>query len=253
MVLNPLSAVSVKKIRQIYNEHKYPEWYPKKRVRVYSNYPKAQDEPFWIKNIPDRIKDFLSRRKNADKRTTDNAKHRKNITEWGYRIRRMRVGKENVILKVVHSISAHRLIKTMSKLVDLHNKAYPKKSNGYIILKPKAYAIGENLLAMSETNYPTVKEVLECTTRPNANTKTVTFLKELAAKSGVNIQTFQKKLEEAHTALETRINHLAYTEKKLAPEFNARRLMRSFFNYENVLFIGMKEGKFVFVPLMDLF
>lgn len=82
---------------------------------------------------------------------------------WGYRVRVINVSHNfprigEVVIKRVHVFSAQITIDKINEIVSIHNKKYSPEN--YILLKPNAFAIGDDLVAMAKTNAPSVGEIL---------------------------------------------------------------------------------------------
>jgi hypothetical protein len=80
----------------------------------------------------------------------------KDTRHWGGRIRQMNVSrnypKTELVIKRAHTSNAIKTIESIQKKVRKFNET---RSEHSILLMPKAYAIGKDLIAMSKINVPT--------------------------------------------------------------------------------------------------
>jgi len=178
---------------------------------------------------------LLGRMKNID--------HRQDRTPWipkedsyeyGRRVRQMNVSRNypetELVIKRVHPttwspyITAKQTIDRLRALVkgDNQQQAKPK---GYELRMPEAYAIGEDLIAMAKTDHPSVEEMigighLDKTDRGGK------LLRELKRKHRID----------------------EYDLVKANDEVRARTGIQP----ANLLVLGYENGKFVFMPLVDL-
>jgi hypothetical protein len=84
------------------------------------------------------------------------------ITQYGFRIRQLRFGKQRIIVKRIHRYheeNASGQITQIRQTVINHNKSYRPKN--YRLLKPYAYALNDELVAMVQSNKPNVDSCLD--------------------------------------------------------------------------------------------
>ena len=236
MVLRTLPPKVVRAIRQTYQKYadaERPAQSKFKRFLHRTITPRKKAEDI----IPQRIMDFFLRRKNADYRTQDSVAHRTNANQYGYRVRKMRIrGVGTVIIKKVHYKSASELITILRKIVDDHNTATKGKKLSYVLKKPIGYPIGEHFIAMSEANLPSILEMFE----------------EFKSKNADNL--IDKIANETLLTEETIIDQLTTAMRELTNNGTPlrRKYLPNDFYAGNILVAGYKNGKFIFVPLMDI-
>jgi hypothetical protein len=232
MVLRTLPAKLVKTMRRIYRAHELKE-----------NTPPHQ--------IPQRIREFFERLKSADRAKPDSADHRINTKNPGFRVRRMKLNGLNVIVKRTHDMEAERLIISLRKIVDEHNRINPNTS--YILRKPKAYPIGEHFIAMSETTAPTVKEIIGLL---NIDGRALAF-----SRPTPQGQKFLEKIQQTQQefSIEQLAEKLRKSHHQLMKTAVTLRSTKEFWGYSsflgpsNVIVAGYEKGKFIFVPLIDVY
>lgn len=215
-----------------------------------------------LKRIGLRIEPRLLKLKNADHRM------RPSLAKWyssipkepinkelgimqGHRVRELNVKRnsprQRIILKAAHVRTIYRMT---NEEIDGHPKAkrdyqpmtaqqtidevnamvekYTKYLHRHdcILLKPNAYAISDKLIAMSRANYPPVVEV-------------VTFPKHLHLPTAQG-RRMLKRLETAGFTPEII--------RASAEEIS----QRTGFSYSNLMIIGIRKGKLVFMPYVDI-
>lgn len=141
----------------------------------------------------------------------------------GTRVREIDLSRTSIIpvaLKWVHNATAKKTLRVIFNKVKSHNKVYSPKE--YQLIMPKAYAIDTYIVAMSKEDYPSVEEVLEHSTRRGQ-----LYFGRLAQKN------------------RTTIDSLAAAAKLVQKRTGIRP--------DNLLVVGCRKGKFLFVPLIDLF
>lgn len=148
------------------------------------------------------------------------------ITGSGHRVRELRVRKENsripVVIKRDHLTSTpEKTVKYLRSIVGDHNKIWQPEN--YRIYVPHAYALNEHYLAMAKTNYPSLTEIIGKFKTPRG-TK---FFKRLAKKHGVTLEEFKRAASSVS--------------KRTAIPFG------------NLMLIGVRNKRFIFVPLVDQF
>lgn len=170
---------------------------------------------------------------NRDHRTpNDNPRLRKKTSydPPGFRVRgvtffsRFKDGSRNysqykIVIKRTHYHSAREEINEIRNRVRIVNK---QNHSQFIVLMPKAHAISNGLIAMKEVNFPSVVEMFQG-----------------------NAITLRAKL------MVDRLNKLGINSEKL---FNAAQdAARSLgMDKSNLMVLGAKNGKVVFMPLIDL-
>jgi len=197
------------------------------------------------------INKYLGSMKNIDPRRNDDARTKlwkvdSKDTEnyWGGRVRQMNVKRnypelELVIKKSHHKPGAKNELIEIENRIDWHdwyvNKPNVNALNSYVLRKPIAYAIGNGLIAMAKTNKPTLNEVLG-----HVKGLSLEIIEPPATSRG---KQFFRKLSKKHK----------FTKKQLAAAtIQVCKLMHM--NPRNILFLGVnKKGKFIFMPLVDLY
>ncbi len=231
MVLRTLPAKLVKTMRRVYRTHESKE-----------NTPPTK--------IPERIRKFFTKLKNADRKGPDSAQHRIDINNPGFRVRKMKIMGINVIVKRTHGMESPKLILAIRRIVDEHNKLHPDAP--YLLQKPIAYPIGEHFIAMSEAKIPSVRDIIggiisgpqiiELKRMPRGQE----FLERLTMQNPrLNVEQLADKLRKDHYTLMENI-----VDSPTSEEFRGRP---SFMGPSNVLVAGYERGKFIFVPLIDMF
>ncbi|MEK6941509.1 MAG: hypothetical protein AABW85_01480 [archaeon] len=170
-----------------------------------------------------RVHGFHGSLKNIDPRRRQRADLPLDSTEgYGRRVRQLAVRRRfpeigRVVIKRVHGESARLTIQEIINRVRIHNKRC--RPQLYVLLEPVAYDIGANLVAMAKVNRPTIKDVVESTV------------------VGKKFAILQKKVG------------LGINDLKAA---GLEMLHNTGFYPRNVLVVGAKDGKFEFLPLIDL-
>jgi len=224
-------------MRETYQRYSAPQTNMGSSIRVYSRYPAGTAESH---NIPSRLFDFFLRRKNADHRERDGKAHRKVGTDFGFRVRELNIkGVGKIVIKLCHGDAPLVILKSLRQIIDLHNKYF--KNEPYLVKKPIAYPLGGPFIAMSKITAPSIEEIIgiERTKRGNDT------LSELAKQNKIPYVKMEKQLELAFTKLSNNTSAVR-TEAKI-PDAHY------YFKYPNVVLAGYKEGKFIFVPLIDTF
>lgn len=139
------------------------------------------------------------------------------------RVRAMNVRRNfkepEIILKRTHGdTNAKDTVSEIGRMVDEHNSRPP--SGRYEFLRPHAYAVAVDLIAMAKTLKPTVADILSDTR------KGVAYFTRLKQNSPITKDALAAAFSELHRR--TRIKG------------------------EHVLLVGYSRGKFLFMPLLDL-
>lgn len=146
---------------------------------------------------------------------------------WGRRVREPKIKRQfpgvSIAIKRVHgNNTAQEQISYLCEKVRKHNAKYPKTM--YLLLEPKAKAIGRDLLVMPKIDAPSVEEIIgsgdDITARGNA------FFNRVEKATGTN----KKQIGEASSYI-----------------FDATGI-----HHSNLLFLGIQNKKLVFMPLLDL-
>ncbi|MFH1588372.1 MAG: hypothetical protein ABIA76_03490, partial [Candidatus Diapherotrites archaeon] len=109
---------------------------------------------------------------------------------------------------------------------------FPPEKENYVLLKPYAYSIGENLIAMRRVDFPSVDEILARESIDSLSTKNIT-------ERGAN---FFSKIKKKHTVSESDLQKAVILVGR-----------RTKITTSNLLLVGFEKGKFIFIPLADLF
>jgi len=187
-------------------------------------------------NGNERIDSALSRMKDVDHRSRYRKVENKPIGD--YRVREMNVSRNfpgtELVLKKVHQISfrdpsnsAGKTIRLVQSAVRAHNRSVkPKK---YVLLYLHAYAVSNDVVAMSKINSPTLSEILN--KREDKTGKGKRFFERMQKEHGVTME----QLKEAGL------------------ELNENNPEGHYMISDHVAVAGFKNGKFVFVPLIDTY
>ena len=168
----------------------------------------------------------VRRMKNIDHRKERHSIPMDGIAGPGYRVRELRVRKENSRVPVVikrdhlHATPASTLA-FLRMIVKDHNAVY--QPTQYRLFVPHAYALNDSYLAMAKTEYPSITEIFgDGTTKRGTK-----FFTTLRKKHSVTLH----QLREAADTVS----------------------LRTGFPIGNILLIGVRNKKFIFVPLVDRF
>ncbi|MDO8538732.1 MAG: hypothetical protein Q7S21_07685 [archaeon] len=178
----------------------------------------------------------LGKMKNIDHRQHEVSRAKTDVDNPGRRIRQLDVSRnfpeEQVVLKKVHGAPAKEIIEELKRIVREHN-AKPH-SPSYILLESIAYPISDEIVAMAKADFPSINETLNQYTERGRKMFEV-LRKEMQKKSKKKIADKDVKHE-----LQEAVYWLRYNTKYKLGE-------------ENVMLLGIDKGKFVFIPLVDLF
>lgn len=141
----------------------------------------------------------------------------------GYRVRQMKVARNfqetELVIKRTDKDTAKEVIKKLVSAVKRHNMEFtPEK---YSLLMPRAYVVGERLIAMSKTNAPEIDEILHDHTQ-----RGIAFFEQMKKTYGVT----EQQLKEASSEV----------------------FKRTGIKSHNLLLLDFEKGKFVFMPLADI-
>ncbi len=183
-----------------------------------------------------RIQAALGRMQNVDFRKE--LVFQENVFDYGGRVRQLDVSRNHpgiqvVIKHCVEGVSAPTVVERIKEKVRQHNqrevvffsRGNVKRSDlPFELLEPYGYAIGENLIAMAKTDFPSVEEIVHpvSTLTPRA----VEWIKKLKAK-------YQKTPEDLKAAA-------------IDAEYCTG------IQWNDYILAGVRHGKFIFVPLLDL-
>ncbi len=144
---------------------------------------------------------------------------RHEMLETGQSVREFNVTRHHrqpIILK--YNLYAVREIKVMRRIVTEHNRSFPNSS--YYLLRPNAHPIRKTIIAMKRVNFPNVIEILGDSPTPRG-----IRMRGVLMEKGVSIN-------KLHT-------------------LSVLVLDRTGIASRNLLVIGVKKGKPVFMPLVD--
>ncbi len=196
-----------------------------------------------LKKAAPRIEKVLGRMRNIDPRKDHPDRLIKNpldTNEWGSRVRQMNISRNFPGVKLVikkHEIRkgnfdskqpAVDLVNDMYDVIDLHNSQDVERK--YELVKPNLYAIGPNLIAMAKTRRPILDEVVGLDQFRKPSARGLKVLATLKEKHGI-------KREDISSA------YLDLMDWSQNHKFQ--------FFAGNMLFLGVKKGKFQFMPLAD--
>lgn len=136
-----------------------------------------------------------------------------------------------VAIKKTHGYTAQDTINIVKRFVRDHNASANPRS--YVLVAPKAYAIGQYLLAMAKTNKPSVCEIIGDSKGAGKTQRGKQFFELLKQKYGIE-----------ESALNEAFNELAAWKRKGA-------ILKC--RIDNVLLLGFRKGRFVFMPLLDVY
>lgn len=183
-----------------------------------------------LRRAAKRIDSRLGKMKNIDPRNInlDNT----DTKQWGGRVRQMGIARNyrgiNLAIKRVHAYeqskpgNAEQEIRQIRGIVREHNLKYAPKT--YKLLMPHAYVIGKDLIAMESITVPTVEEII---------------LDETATAKG---RAFFEKLKGRHSV----------TEAQLIDAYRELSLRTGILSCQ-IFLLGFSKGKFLFMPLIDVF
>lgn len=183
-----------------------------------------------------RMKNIDSRRNSAYRRLINFGlkPNPKNTKEWGGRVRQMNVSRNffgtDLIIKRVQDapvkklvesttrirfLTAQKTIDVIKKKIEKYNKKYKSKTTDVIM--PDAHAINNKLIAMQK---------IDGVTSITGNSPEKKFFRQLLKKNNISKTKY-------------------YLEKR-------KVCFRSGIPFDQLAFVGIKKGKLVFMPLMDL-
>ncbi|VVB74416.1 Uncharacterised protein [uncultured archaeon] len=128
-----------------------------------------------------------------------------------------------LVVKAVHGTTASRLISFLNSSVEKANRM-PKK-HPWVLRKPHIYSLNQEFVAMAKTNLPSVEEIVS----PAHHSK--------------GAQEFFLRF--------ARDNEWVTAKQMLACAAEASR--NSGLSIQNLLFAGIKDKKYIFIPLADKF
>ncbi len=210
---------------------------PKKLVSRLKKITDKREQRKRFKQGKEEISGNLGSMKNIDHRRNDPeikqllALNPKNISSAGGRVREMDVSKQfpgiKLVIKKIHvAPNSIKEINEIKKIVKSHNKSFEPEN--YVLREPIAYALGNGLVAMAKTNKPNLDEIL------GSNGKTIRG------------QEFFRKLKKKHRVTKTQLN------EAFGRFYRRTKTKYIDFPTRNILLLGVKNGKFVFMPLVDL-
>lgn len=160
------------------------------------------------------------------------------ISMYPGRVREINVSRNypdiKVVLKVIHDDFAQNVVKQIKEIVAKHNRMFlPEK---YVLRMPYAYVINNDIIAMSKANFPSVKEIFRDKT-PRARRMINSIRREI-----LDIENRNLSYREAEEELSKVWRQLSQ---------NLGSLPNGAIADSNMLLLGYKNGKYVFIPLMD--
>ncbi|MBU0636325.1 hypothetical protein KKE06_04840 [Candidatus Micrarchaeota archaeon] len=177
-------------------------------------------------SIPDLYR-ALGRMQNIDHRQGQNniMSSPQDTRKWSGRVRQMKIRRTfpnvELVIKRSHDDNARNTIDKIMNTFKRHQQNYPNAE--YVLVPPKAYDLGQELIAMPKTNVPSVREIIgELTEQTPRGQK---FFKVLQENFGVT----KKKLEKDAQAL----------------------FLRIIYTWGNFTLLGVQNGKFVFMLLAE--
>ncbi len=152
---------------------------------------------------------------------------RSDTSDWGRRVRELNVSRNfpraPIVLKISHSRFPNVLIRQIKAKVINHNENF--RNSSYILREPHAYLLWDRVIAMSKTDRPSLVEIMG--RKRQITTRGLRFLRKMQRQHGFS----RRKLLDAASKLWERTG----------------------IDPGNFLFVGVNRGKFVFVPLIDVY
>jgi len=187
------------------------------------------------------IKSLLGRLKNVDHRSEE-FNVNLGVEDWGGRVREINISRnypsvKKLILKYTHDINAKKTLVRLFDTVSYHNKKYPNSE--YYLYKPYAYPVGEKIIAMSKASAPSLAEMIG--SKHNGVGDTAGFTK----RGEKMLLTLSEKTNRSVKELRENLANLSNLVEERTLE-GGLPITRG-----NLLCVGVKNGKFVFVPLAD--
>ncbi len=169
----------------------------------------------------------LEKMKNIDHRKKWLVEQYGNGLEYS-RVRQMNVSRNypklGVVIKKMHYSDD---LNKLRQRVRNHNKRKNAGKLNYELKMPIAYSLGQDFVAMSKTNKPNLTEILS-PLKYGGTRRGKNFFKELKKKHKITLQELEKSARKASSL--TKLDHC------------------------NILLLGInKQGKFVFMPLVDVY
>lgn len=191
--------------------------------------------------VRSRADSVLSRLKNIDPRRnvprfTETGRPQRALQpgdtrHWGGRVRQFDVSRNypgvELVIKRMHGASAAKAVRIIRGRVARHNARF--KPTSYELVKPHAHPIRSNLVAMSKVDAPALDELFQ-------NPKI----------AGITVV-----LRRRNDYVKLRDKH-GFTDAQFKAAMR-KVCSRTKISMENMLFFGVRRGKFVFIPLLDLF
>ncbi len=153
------------------------------------------------------------------------------LQKHGLRVRELNISKKDpflrkVVIKASHaifgqSVNSYEAVDLIFERVESANAFAQKNKSKWRVNKPFLYPLSEKFIAMAKTDFASTDSFLH---KLHSNK---IFCKIFELKNHISVTEFEKIVSSVTIALDT------------PPR--------------NVLFVGKKKGKFVFVPLADLF
>ncbi len=169
----------------------------------------------------------LGRMENIDHRRDPNSKYPHATDLFGYRVRQMNIKRNfpgvELVLKRTHGHEATTVIRYVEDVVREHNSKNTQKD--YTLLRPNAYAVAGDIIAMSKTNAPSVDEIVG----RNKNSRTARG------------RSFFEKLSKEHNVTLQQIRNAADSVRRYT---NIRK--------GDLLVIGFEKGKLLLMPLLEI-
>ncbi|MBI2530493.1 MAG: hypothetical protein HYW05_05110 [Candidatus Diapherotrites archaeon] len=144
-----------------------------------------------------------------------------------------------VVIKYVHySPSAKQKIKFITNVARAHNSE--KKPALYELWEPAASPVGVEFIAMPVISAPTIRDVLGPINKFAAKSGRL-FFRDMQKTSGISSEKLKEKLKYAYNELHENLNNLTYLQDA---EYGIKE--------SNFFVLGYKKGKFIFMPMMDI-
>jgi len=191
-----------------------------------------------LKKAAPKIKKALGRMKNIDHRKDLSKSNPREIELPGRRIRQMNISRNypntELVIKRTHLYNAEKTIRKVKEAVRKHNQKFNPKN--YVLLEPEAYAISKHLIAMAKTDAPSLEEIL--------GKRDIFFWVKMWFPEGKTERgkKFFEEMKEKYNVNETQLKEAYLKAEKLTD-----------WDTSNLLLLGFENGKFVFMPLVDIF
>ena len=137
--------------------------------------------------------------------------------------------KTELVLKRTHGYEAKGNVDQTKNKIKKHNEKFGKREKKYELRMPHAYPIGGFIVAMAKADFPSINEIIG----DGPTRRGIDFFARLRAKHKTNEHELRLAMERLKKRTDGNI-----------PD--------SGLSAGNTLLLGYKNGKFIFMPLIDL-